>query len=92
MTEWHPMETAPRDGTMLDVRFDPGTAERDRMGSLAEFYAPGCTRRRDPTEPVILGVHFSNRHFRPGLPGDGFCACDLSVTLTGWRPAIEDRA
>jgi hypothetical protein len=85
MSEWQPIETAPRDETMIDVRFDPTTAERDEMGSLAEFYAPGCTRRKNPTEPVIEGVHFSNRHFRPGRPGEGYHACDMAVTLTHWR-------
>lgn len=92
MTEqsaWMPISTAPRDGTMIDVLFDPTTADRDRMGSLAEFYAPGCTRRKNPTEPVIEGVHFSNRHFRPGKPEDRFTACDMSVTLTHWRPTTE---
>jgi hypothetical protein len=87
---WQPIATAPRDGTLLDVRFDPTTAEVDAVGSLAEFYAPGCTRRRKPAEPVITGVEFSNGHFRPVCQGSPDVKMHgiVSVTLTHWRPAV----
>jgi hypothetical protein len=90
MTTFQPMATAPRDGTLLDVQFDPATAEIDRSGrkplSMAEFYVPGSTRRKDPVPPVIERVEFSNRHFRPVMEcGTRLYACDMAVTLTGWR-------
>lgn len=85
---WQPMESAPRDGTLLDVRFDPATAERDSVGSLAEFWAPGSTRTRNPAEPVIRNVVLENRHFRPRpIRSMRMPACDMSITLTGWRLA-----
>lgn len=91
MTEWQPIASAPRDGTLLDVLFDPRTAEIDRSGrrplSMAEFYAPGSTHKHDPAEPLIERVEFSNRHFRPlGEDGTRLYAI-LSVTLTHWRLA-----
>lgn len=86
MDNWQPIETAPKDGTLLDVLFDPATAERDTAGSMAEFYAPGCTRRTKPTQPLIERVAFINCHFRPVME-DGYTlyACDMAVTLTKWR-------
>ena len=87
-TIWQPMETAPRDGTLIDVRFDPTTADRDSVGSLAEFWAPGCTCQRNPSEPVICNVLYENRHFRLQPMGEHrMPACDMSLTLTGWRSA-----
>lgn len=86
---WEPIDTAPKDGTMIDLMFDPHTAERDRMGSLAEFYAPGCARKSNPTAPIIESCHYSNWHFRPGTPGDGYFACDMAVTLSAWMYASE---
>lgn len=88
--EWQPIEQAPRDGTLLDVMFDPATAEIDYSGkrplSMADFYAPGSTRRKDPTPPVIERVEFSNRHFRPVMEcGTRLYACDMAVTLTHFR-------
>ena len=87
---WQPIDSAPRDGTLIDVLFDPATAEIDRSGrrplSMAEFYAPGSTRIVSPAQPLIERVEFSNRHFRPvSEDGDRFYACDMAVTLTHWR-------
>lgn len=85
-TDWHPMETAPKDGTILDVKFDPASAEVDAAGSLAEFYAPGCTRKINPSEPIIESVYFQNRHFRLFVPGLKTTMPGIvSVTLTHWR-------
>lgn len=86
MDKWQDIASAPKDGTLLDVLFDPATAERDAAGSMAEFYAPGCTRRKNPSQPIIERVAFINRHFRPVMD-DGFPlhACDMAVTLTKWR-------
>jgi hypothetical protein len=64
------------------------TAEIDGTGkNMAEFYAPGCTRKRNPTDPVIANVRFKNRHFRPVIPGSPEidCYAILSVNLTHWR-------
>lgn len=84
MNDWQPIETAPRDGRLIDVKFEPKTAERDSKGSLAEFYAPGCTTGK--AEPIIERVEFSHGHFRP-VSGFGarLYACDMAVTLTHWR-------
>jgi len=86
--EWGDMATAPRDGTLIDVKFDPKTAERDIHGSMAEFYVPGSTRKRNPVEPIIQNVRFIRNHFRPILKTDdkeielhGI----VSVELKGWR-------
>lgn len=88
--EWQPIATAPQDGTLLDVLFDPHTAEIDHGGrrplSMAEFYAPGSTRRKNPAEPLIANVEFSNRCFRPVHEGTRLHGI-LSVTLTHWRLA-----
>lgn len=89
MTEWQPIASAPRDGTLLDVLFDPDSAEIDRSGrrplSMAEFYAPGSTRKRDKTEPLIEKVEFSSGHFRPITDEGTRLHGILSVTLTYWR-------
>ena len=53
---WEPIETAPKNGTLLDVRFDVASSEH----GAAEFYAPGCTRRQAPVEPVIDWVQARN--------------------------------
>lgn len=97
MNDWQPIETAPRDGTLLDVLFDPATAEIDHGGrrplSMAEFYAPGSTRRKDPALPIIERVEFSNRHFRPVTEdGTRLYACDMAITLTQWRRHPGDPA
>jgi hypothetical protein len=88
---WRTIDSAPRDGTLLDVLFDPATAEIDRSGrrplSMAEFYVPGSTARRNPVEPLIENVEFSNRHFRPVTEDGTRLYAILSVTLTHWRPA-----
>lgn len=91
MSEWQDIASAPKDGTLLDVMFDPVTAEIDYSGrrplSMAEFYVPGSTRRTKPEPPVIERVEFSNRHFRPVMEcGTRLYACDMAVTLTKWRP------
>lgn len=83
---WQPIETAPR-GPLLDVKFDIASAEVDGTGkNMADFYAPGCRRRRNPVDPVICGVRYSRGHFRPVL-GELELYAILSVTLTHWRPA-----
>lgn len=97
---WEDITTAPRDGALLDVRFDP---HQDAEPGMAEFYAPGCTRRVNPTEPVIENVAFANGSLRPissadeaaralaakgdFTDGSGFAYGIKSVTLTHWRPA-----
>lgn len=96
---WASMESAPKDGTLVDVLFDPSAADR----SQAEFYAPGCTRKSSPTLPCIENVAFVNGAFRSvvdaqgaqdaaALAGDwgtveglGYGITD--VRLTHWRPA-----
>lgn len=85
MSDWQPIEAAPRDGTLIDVKFDPTTTDRDAMGTMAEFYAPGSTSGR--AEPIIQRVEYYNEHFRPvGECGTRFYACDMAVKLTHWRP------
>lgn len=98
-SEWSGIESAPKDGTLLDVRFDITTAEP----GMAEFYAKGCTRQREAVEPVIENVAFVNGSFKPVIDGDGARLVASiagswgpehgtgygisSVTLTHWRPA-----
>ena len=88
---WQAIESAPKDGTLLDVLFDPVTAEIDRSGrrplSMAEFYAPGSTARRNPAEPLIENVEFSNYSFRPVTEDGTRLYGIISVTLTHWRLA-----
>jgi len=80
---------APRDRTLLDVLFNPTTAEIDYSGrkplSMAEFYAPRSTRRANPAEPRIDRVEFSNGHFRPVMECGTRLHGILSVDLTHWR-------
>jgi hypothetical protein len=96
MTEWQSIDTAPRDGTLLDVLFDPATAEIDRSGrrplSMAEFYAPGSAARRNPALPLIERVEFSNHSFRPVMKDGTRLHGIISVSLTHWRPAKGSRA
>lgn len=93
MGEWQPANTAPQDGTLMDVLFDPATAEIDYSGrralSMAEFYAPGSTRRKNPEPPIISRVEFSNRHFRPVMEDGTRLHGIISVTVTHWRPHQE---
>jgi hypothetical protein len=99
MTMWQSIETAPKDGSLLDVKFDVASAE----AHMAEFYAPLSTRAVEPTEPVIENVAFVNGGFKPVIDAEGAreVAClaggwgtvlgvaygIVSVTLTHWRPA-----
>ncbi|AQT06721.1 hypothetical protein A0U91_17105 (plasmid) [Acetobacter persici] len=70
---------------MIDVLFDPSTAEWDSSGSMAEFYAPGSTRAINPTEPLIERVLYRNSHFRP-LAEDGTeLHAIISVSIKQWR-------
>lgn len=96
---WMEIVSAPKDGTLLDVKFLVATAEP----SMAEFYAPGCTRELDPSDPVIENVAFVNGSFKPVIDSDGARLVALlaggwgseagtgygiaSVMLTHWRPA-----
>ena len=96
---WVEIDSAPKDGTLLDVRFVVEAAEP----GAAEFYARGCTRGVDATEPIIENVAFVNGSFKPVLDGDGArnvaslgggwgpekgTAYGIgSVTLSHWRPA-----
>jgi hypothetical protein len=80
---WTMIETAPKDGILIDVRFDPNTAEVDGTGkNMAEFYAPGCTMGN--AEPTIRNVRFQGGSFK-SMAGDNL---DIpwygivSVTLT----------
>jgi hypothetical protein len=97
--DWIEFASAPKDGTLIDVKFNSATAEPD----MAEFYAPGCTRQRKPTEPIIENVAFVNGSFKPVVDGDGARLVESiaggwgpekgvgygigGVTLTYWRPA-----
>lgn len=99
--DWIRIESAPKDGSLLDARFDIASAEDD----MAEFYAPSCTSKVDPTQPVIANVTFCNGHFRPVIDADGAREVAslaggwgtatgvaygiVSVTLTHWRPAAN---
>ncbi|KWU26348.1 hypothetical protein [Burkholderia cenocepacia] len=76
--QWQPIGTAPKDGRLLDLLFDIKTAE---LGS-AEFYAPGCTRRRNPTEPLIENVAYVNGGFKPVVDADG--AREVAALGGGW--------
>jgi len=96
---WLAIASAPKDGTLLDVRFIVETAEP----GMAEFYAQGCTRESQPTEPIVENVAFVNGAFKPVIDGDGARLVAslaggwgpergtgygiISVTLTHWRPA-----
>lgn len=65
--QWRPMVSAPKDGTLLDVLFDIRTAEP----GMAEFYVPGCTRKKEPEEPIIENVAFVNGNFAPVIDAEG---------------------
>jgi len=99
--DWTRIDLAPKDGSLLDARFDIASAE----DGMAEFYAPGCTRKVNPTQPVVTNVAFCNGNFRPVIDADGAREVAslaggwgtvtgvaygiVSVTLTHWRPAIN---
>jgi hypothetical protein len=96
---WLDIASAPKDGTLLDVKFNVDTAEP----GMAEFYVQGCTRQRNPVEPVIENVAYVNGCFKPVIDGEGARLVASiaggwgseqgtgygigSVTLTHWRPA-----
>ncbi|MFK4706028.1 hypothetical protein ABIC83_002867 [Roseateles asaccharophilus] len=96
---FEPIATAPKDGTLLDVKFNPATAEP----GMAEFYVQGSTSSSDPVEPVIENVAFVNGRFTPVYTLEGAEAVKalgggrgsppgclygiMSVDLTHWRPA-----
>lgn len=96
---WADIATAPKDGTLIDVKFEVANAEP----GMAEFYAPGSTRRGDATEPTIENVVFANGCFAPVIDKEAAAAAIelqggwgelpgrlygiMSVTLTHWRPA-----
>lgn len=88
---WQPIATVPRDGRMIDVRFDPATAERDVLGSFAELYAPGSTSAAEPAEPIIRDLAFSKHKQRFYLVRYGYREFMRvgGITVTGWRPAIS---
>ena len=71
MSEWQPIETAPKDGTIIDVWL--GEADR----SDVEFYCTTGTRRS-------AGWCFKNGKFRPlgGLEP----AMPVFVIPTHWMP------
>lgn len=91
--------SAPKDGTLLDVKFNVDTAEP----GMAEFYAKGCTHQQAPAEPIIENVAYVNGCFKPVIDGDGARLVASiaggwgpeggtgygigSVALTHWRPA-----
>ena len=64
---WRPIVSAPKDGTLLDVLFDVPTAEPE----MAEFYAPGCSRKKAAEEPIIENVAFVNGNFAPVIDAEG---------------------
>lgn len=98
---WRPMDSAPRDGTLIDVLFDVPSAEPH----AAEFYAAGSTCNSSPADPVIENVAFVNGSFAPVVSAEdakivaalkggwgtvdsgSVCHGILSVNLTAWRPA-----
>lgn len=96
---WQPIESVPKNGTLIDVMFDVLSAEE----GMAEFYAPGCTRKKNAADPVIENVAFINGSFKPVIDAAGAKAVATvaggwgqvsgvaygitSVTLTAWRSA-----
>lgn len=71
---WQTMDTAPRDGTIIDVWL--GDASKD---DVAFYCTPGT--RRSPT------WHYLNGKFRPYLCGGMSMPC--FVKPTHWRPLPE---
>jgi len=68
---WQGIDEVPMDGMLLDVKFDPWTADIDGSGkNMAEFYVPGSTRRLDPAEPIIENVAYVNGGFKPVVDWD----------------------
>lgn len=87
--EWTAAATPPCDNQLVDVRFDTSTAEIDGMGSMAEFYVPGSTRRHNPVEPIIRRVRYRASHYRPLVDDmNTELHAILSVTITHWRDHI----
>lgn len=70
MNEWQPIETAPKDGSLVDVWL--GNAEVDEV----EFYCDRGTRR-------ATGWHYRNGKFRPHM---GLGLPVVTVTPTHWMP------
>jgi hypothetical protein len=70
---------------------------------MAEFYAPGCTRKKAPAEPIIENVVYLNGGFKPVVDAEaarlaaalkggwgavpGLLHGVVSVEPTHWRPA-----
>jgi len=73
MTEWQPIETAPRDGTVFDVWLG------DADASDVDFYCTPGTRRSP-------GWHWFNDKFRPKVNS---LQIPTFVTPTHWTPLPE---
>jgi hypothetical protein len=99
--KWMDFASAPKDGTLVDLKFRVEDAEP----GAAEFFAPGCTCTLNPTEPIIENYAFVNGSFRGVVDAAGAqralalggVSCSdrglnmtygiTSVSLTHWRPA-----
>lgn len=68
--EWQPIETAPRDGTIIDVWLGEASAQE------IHFYCTPGTRRSTAWK-------FSGGRFRPAI---GFYLVPTFVEPTHWKP------
>lgn len=90
--QWISATTRPPENSILDILFAPSSAEQDSSGSMAEYYAPGCTRANSDASLLIERVRYRNRHYRPLTEGNSELHAILSVTITHWRLHTERKA
>ena len=74
MSEWQPIETAPKDGTRIDVWL--GDASKDDL----LFYCHDGSKRS-------IDWYWKNGKFRPYMPGKHIASC--FVIPTHWKPISE---
>lgn len=66
MSEWQPIETAPKDGTVVDLWIRTSCPQSDH--TMVDFYDPNATKVKGQSLRHGRAVSFHWRHFPPNSP------------------------